>query len=187
MPRISISTAERKKRSLWAHYQICHEFELHTRAVAVSDMASFSDAHECREIPIIAAGLHRLILPGQSQIWAVIRATDSLRRINYSLISTFLGVMCLSGDIGELTEEQWQKVDEGISFFRSVQHIIRDGVSAFHGQVSASWRNPEGWQAVCRQNEQGETLVVVHTFGGALPAQISLPVKAQCIHRVMTS
>ncbi len=155
--------------------------------MAVSDMASFSDAHECSEIPLIAANLHRLILPGQSQIWAVVRAADNLRRINYSLISTLLGVMCLSGDIGALTVEQWQKVDEGISFFRSVQHIIRDGVSTFHGQVSASWRNPDGWQAVCRQGEQGETLVVVHTFGGTLPAEITLPVKARRILRLMTS
>ena len=155
--------------------------------MAVSDMASFSDAHECPEIPIIAAGLHRLVLPGQSQIWAVIRETDSLRRINYSLAATFLGVMCRSGEISALTAEQWQKVDEGISFYRAVQHIIRDGVSSFHGQVSASWRNPEGWQAVCRQNEQGETLAVIHTFGGALPAEITLPVKARHILRCMNS
>ncbi|MBQ8952542.1 MAG: alpha-galactosidase, partial [Clostridia bacterium] len=73
--------------------------------MAVSDMASFSDAHECVEIPIIAASLQRLILPGQSQIWAVLRASDSLRRINYSLVNTFLGVMCLSGDILDLSPE----------------------------------------------------------------------------------
>ena len=40
--------------------------------MALSDMASFSDAHECQEIPIIAAALHRVILPAQSQIWAVL-------------------------------------------------------------------------------------------------------------------
>ena len=62
-------------------------------------MASFSDAHECEEIPIIAASLHRVILPRQSQIWAVIREDDSLRRIAYSIANTFLGRMCLSGDV----------------------------------------------------------------------------------------
>ena len=50
--------------------------------MAVSDMASFSDAHECAEIPIIAGALHRVILPAQSQIWAVLQANESLRRIN---------------------------------------------------------------------------------------------------------
>lgn len=37
-------------------------------------MASFSDAHECDEIPLIAANMHRIIEPQQSRIWAVMRA-----------------------------------------------------------------------------------------------------------------
>lgn len=154
--------------------------------MGVSDMASFSDAHECLEIPIIAANLHRLILPGQSQIWAVVRKEDSLRRINYSLVNTFLGVLCLSGDIDQLSPEQWQKVDEGISFFKAVRHIIRDGVSRFHGDYSPAWRKPEGWQAVCRQLGS-ETLVVAHTFGGGYPEEIRIPVEGQRILRVMCS
>ena len=154
--------------------------------MAATDMASFSDAHECVEIPIIAANLHRMILPGQSQIWAVLRHTDSLRRINYSLINTFLGVMCLSGDVLTLSGAQWRKVDEGIAFYRAVRGIIRDGVSTFHGSVSASWRHPTGWQAVCRRAGE-ETLVVLHTFGGDFPAQVTLPVDAARILRVMCS
>ena len=154
--------------------------------MGVTDMASFSDAHECREIPIIAAQLQRLILPAQSQIWAVLQAGDSLRRINYSLVNTFLGVMCLSGDIVHLSAEQWAKVDEGIACFRAVSRIIRDGVSAFFGQVSESWRHPEGWQAVCRTAGE-ETLAVVHTFGGTFPEKVSLPVSGRRILRVMCS
>ena len=154
--------------------------------MGASDMASFSDAHECVEIPIIAAQLQRLILPGQSQIWAVLRAGDSLRRINYSLVNTFLGVMCLSGDVADLSGEQWTRVDEGIRFFKAVRGIIQDGVSAFHGQVSRSWRHPEGWQAVCRTAGR-ETLTVIHTFGGEFPGQVSLPVSGSRILRVMDS
>ena len=154
--------------------------------MGVTDMASFSDAHECAEIPIIAAQLHRLILPAQSQIWAALRAKDSLRRINYSLINTFLGVMCLSGDIHELSPEQWAKVDEGIEFYKQVRHIIRDGVSEFHGAVSESWRHPEGWQAVCR-TAGGETLAVIHTFGGNYPKAVTMPVTGGNILRAMSS
>lgn len=154
--------------------------------MGATDMASFSDAHECAEIPVIAANLHRLILPGQSQIWAVLRHGDSLRRINYSLVNTFLGVMCLSGDVLTLSDEQWRKVAEGIAFYRAVRGIIRDGVSVFHGAVSASWRHPTGWQAVCRTAGE-ETLVVLHTFGGDFPEKVTLPVEATCILRVMCS
>lgn len=154
--------------------------------MGVSDMASFSDAHECPEIPIIAASLHRLILPAQSQIWAVVRAEDSLRRINYSLVNTFLGVLCLSGDIDHLSPQQWAKVDEGISFFKAVRHIIGGGESAFHGEVSPAWRRPEGWQAVCRTLDN-ETLTVLHTFGGRFPDEVRLPVAGRRILRVMCS
>lgn len=154
--------------------------------MGVTDMASFSDAHECLEIPIIAAQLHRMILPGQSQIWAVLQAKDSLRRINYSLINTFLGVMCLSGDVLHLSSAQWQKVDEGIAFFMAVRDIIRDGVSTFHGHVSTSWRHPEGWQGIVRVTEC-ETLVTLHTFGGQLPQRVQLPVRDAHIARIMCS
>ncbi|HEX6289127.1 MAG TPA: alpha-galactosidase, partial [Herpetosiphonaceae bacterium] len=43
--------------------------------LARTAMSSFSDAHEVVEIPIIAASLHRLMLPRQSQIWAVLKAS----------------------------------------------------------------------------------------------------------------
>ena len=79
-------------------------------------MASFSDAHECVEIPIIAANLHRVILPRQSQIWAVIRETDSLKRMAYSVINTFLGRMCISGDVLHLTPEQWAVLEWAVSY-----------------------------------------------------------------------
>ena len=154
--------------------------------MAVSDMASFSDAHECPEIPIIAAALHRVILPAQSQIWAVLQAGDSIRRINYSLINTFLGVMCLSGDVIHLSAEQWEKVEEGMDFYRRVRHIIRDGVSSFAGEVSESWRHPEGWQAVVRK-AGNETLAVIHTFGGEFPERITLPADGGRILRMMCS
>ena len=54
-----------------------------------------------------------------------------------------------------------------------MRRIIRDGVSAFHGQVSQSWRHPEGWQAVVRTSGEG-TLAVIHTFGGEIPDQVWL-------------
>ncbi len=154
--------------------------------MAVSDMASFSDAHECEEIPIIAAMLHRVILPAQSQIWAVLQAKDSIRRINYSLINTFLGVMYISGDVIHLSEAQWRKVEEGTDFYRQVRHIIRDGVSVFCGDTSESWRHPRGWQAVIRK-AGSETLAVIHTFGGDYPEQAVLPVETGKILRVMCS
>ena len=94
--------------------------------------------------------------------------------------------MCISGDVIHLSAEQWEKVDEGMDFYRRVRHIIRDGRSAFFGKVSESWRHPEGWQAVVRTSGH-ETLTVIHTFGGEIPDKVMLPVKAERILRIMCS
>ena len=60
-----------------------------------SSMASFSDAHECDKIPIIAANMHRMIPPRQSQIWAVLQKNHSLQNIYYRMTGTMLGRLCI--------------------------------------------------------------------------------------------
>ncbi len=127
-------------------------------------MASFSDAHECVEIPIIAANLHRVILPSQSQIWAVLRQEDDLKRIAYSIANTFLGRMCLSGDVNQLSKEAWKLVDGGIQFYRKIAPIIKDGYSHWFGNDISSYRNPKGWQGIIRIGDCGDGYAVIHTF-----------------------
>lgn len=148
--------------------------------MSITSMASFSDAHECPEIPIIAANLHRAILPRQSQIWAVIRKTDSLKRIAYSICNTFLGRMCLSGDVTELTEEQWKVIDNGIEFYRLIAPIIKEGFTYRFGTHITSERHPEGWQGVVRVGKSGEAYVLVHTFNGKYPETIEITLPDNC-------
>lgn len=131
--------------------------------LALAAQACFSDSHECREIPIIAANLHRLMLPRQSQVWSVLRARDADQRLVYSLAATFLGRMCISGDICTLSPHQWEIVRQAIALYRTVTPVIRDGVSRRQGDYGPSWRHAHGWQAVVRTH-QDRALVVVHTF-----------------------
>lgn len=142
--------------------------------MGLCSMASFSDAHETEEIPIIAANLHRAILPRQSQIWAVIRQDDSLKRIGYSIANTFLGRMCLSGDVTGLSDEQWDVIDRGIAFYREVVPVIRKGMTHRRGPRISSDRHPQGYQVVQRIGESGETLIVIHCFHGELPETIEV-------------
>jgi alpha-galactosidase len=143
--------------------------------LARTAMSSFSDAHELREIPIIAANLHRLILPRQSQIWAVLHRADGDRRLRYSLAATFLGRMCLSGEIDRLTEAQWNLVQRAQALYRKAMPIIKHGRSRRFGQMSESWRHPCGWQCVLRVSNDGtKALAVVHSFAGS-PATIEIP------------
>jgi alpha-galactosidase len=141
--------------------------------LARTAMSSFSDAHESPEIPIIAANLHRLMLPRQSQIWAVLHKADSDQRLAYSLAATFLGRMCLSGEIAELTDAQWQLVLRAQEFYRRAAPIIKHGTSRRSGAMGESWRHPTGWQAVVRTSGN-EALVVLHAFENA-PAKVNFP------------
>jgi alpha-galactosidase len=144
--------------------------------MARCSMGSFSDAHETREIPIIAANLHRLILPRQSQIWAVLRKTDDARRLAYLLTSTFLGRMCLSGDVTELDEQQWSRALEAQRLYQRAAPVIKYGRSRRYGPPVGSYRHPRGWQAVARVADDGrEALVVAHGFGGDVPPAIEVP------------
>jgi alpha-galactosidase len=110
--------------------------------MALADMGSFSDAHETLEIPVIAANLHRLILPVQNQIWSVLRQSDTVDRIYYSMSATFLGRMCISGDICRLNDEQYAICLEGQRFYKRVSHIIKNGISHRFGndlKVPKQW------------------------------------------------
>ena len=66
-------------------HRLCHSF------LELACMASFSDAHECDEIPIIAANMHRMILPRQSQIWAVVRRGSRCKSCHYQSAADFWG------------------------------------------------------------------------------------------------
>ena len=149
-------------------HRLCHSF------LELSCMASFSDAHECDEIPIIAANMHRMILPRQSQIWAVVKAGQPLQKLYYQICSGLLGRLCFSGEPDALSAAQWTVMDAGTSFYAKAAPIIDRGVSARYGSQIVSYRAPKGWQAVVRRGET-QTLVVVHTFGAA-PEAVTMPV-----------
>ena len=125
--------------------------------------ASFSDAHEIVSIPIIAANMHRVILPTQTQIWAVLRKQDSKARLHYSIVNTFFGRMCLSGDVCDLSAEQWEIIEEGIDFYKEASDIIKDGMT-IHCECSArSYCKPKGEQLVIRKYKN-KWLVIAHRF-----------------------
>ena len=128
--------------------------------------ASFSDAHEAKDIPLVAANLHRLIRPEQSQIWAVLRADADLDRINFVLTSGFLGRLCLSGEIFDLTDDKWQQALKAIEFYGKVSHIIKNGFTSVIKTNVRDYLNPKGWQIVLREFED-EALLIVHTFENA--------------------
>lgn len=144
--------------------------------LALSDVASSSDAHELQSIPIIAANLHRAVLPRKSQVWAVLRKTDDKRRQIYSLTAAMLGRMLLSGDINELSDDCWQLVLRGLAFYNKLVPILKNGTSRKSGPPISSYNQPEQWQGLLRWNET-LAMAIIHTFGLPNPPsiQINLP------------
>ncbi|NMN00886.1 alpha-galactosidase [Bifidobacterium sp. DSM 109958] len=148
----------------------------------IGSMASFSDAHECDEIPVIAANMHRMILPRQSQIWAVVKHDQPLAKLYYQVASGLLGRLCFSGDTGSLRDEQVETIAAAVRWYAKAAPVIDHGVSAWFGPRIVSYRHPRGWQAVVRRGEagtpaEGRTLAVLHTFHDA-PGAVEIPVPA---------
>lgn len=148
--------------------------------LAACRFASCSDAHEEKELPIIAANLHRVLAPRQNLIWAVLRKEDSTVRLVWSLCATFLGVMCLSGDVCALNTEQWCVVKEGIAFYRAAAPLLQNGRTVRYGPAVSSYRHPDGWQALERVSpDEKEMLIVVHIFK-CVSGGFRIPLKNSC-------
>jgi alpha-galactosidase len=143
--------------------------------MSLGSMGGFSDSHEGFDIPIIGANTQRMIPAHKNQVWAVLRKEDSLERLIYSLSATFMGRMCLSGDIDKLNPEQLSVVKSGIQMYHKIKASIKCGNSRRYGTEHLSYTSPKGWQAVVRTHEsKKEAFVVIHTFSGA-PTKIEVP------------
>lgn len=158
--------------------------------MSVTAMTSFSDAHEPREIPYIAACQQNLILPRQNLIWAVLRGDDTIERLQYSIAAGLLGRLCLSGDIERLTVEQWKTVTEGIAIYNDAKSVILSGTTRVYSKVSPYLRHPKGLQAVVRKNEN-EMFVICHGFEDAsetleIPLEETFELKASYGQQVFT-
>lgn len=89
------------------------------------------------------------------------------------------GGMCLSGDIHELIQQQWDVVDRATEFYKLAIPIIKDGIICRFGNTVQSYRHPKGWQEIIRTTkDNSEILVVVHTFEGDNFRKMELPLPA---------
>lgn len=129
----------------------------------LTDMSSYSDAHECMNIPLVAANMHRMIPVCQSQIWVVLHPEFSERMMYYKLSATFLGRMCLSGDVHKLNGNQWKTITEAINFYRKCSEVIKNGISEISTRTGLSYKEPSGYQIVKRTYGK-QMMVILHTF-----------------------
>ena len=130
-------------------------------------MCSFSDAHECDEIPLVAANVSRVIPARQNQIWAVLREQDTPARIEWSLAAAMIGRICISGDILHLTKEQRAALSAGLAFYEDVKEIVAEGDIAQILCTVRYYRDPQGYQVYKKRSRDGRRmLVIAHFFRG---------------------
>ena len=140
-------------------------WRLEPKMMGVTAMSSFSDAHECIEVPVVAANLHYLISPRQSQVWCTLHDKFSDNHIRYIIAAGFLGRLCWSGHIEKLSDEKFNMIPEAESFYESVSHIIKHGRSRIYRTQPINYRALKGTQAVIRYSEdRSEILAVCHFF-----------------------
>lgn len=147
-----------------------HRFE--PSMVGLTDLTSITDAHETPDIPIISANALQVAPVSKNLIWAVLRDSDSLKRLCYSLSATFLGRMCLSGDIAKLSEEQWEFSLGAVRLYNKLAPSLRDASFRRFGSWGESYQHPSGGQAVRALSAGGDRVVIVwHTFDSP-PAEL---------------
>ena len=139
----------------------------------ICSMASFSDAHEGVDIPIVAANVTGLIPARKSQIWATLHEDDGENRLCYLLAGGFLGRLCLSGPVAKLQDWQFAVVRKALALYAAAAPVIRNGDWRIDRAYGPAHAKPQGHQvAVC--TAPSGTLAVVHTFENA-PSSLTVP------------
>lgn len=148
----------------------------------LSSMNSFSDAHECQSIPVIAANVGRVVPARQNQIWCVLRKNDDTRRAIYSLAATMIGRMCISGDILEMDGNQEKLLSEAINFYKRINSVIIKGNQYIYREGEGSYNNPRGSQVIVRKNDETRSILAVgHGFEKSREMNVDIPKNAEII------
>lgn len=131
----------------------------------ITNMSSFSDAHETVGIPLIAANLATLFLLKQMQIWAVLKPEYSNQKLQYLLASTFIGRMCLSGPIERMSNEQITLISKYVEYYKQLEEIIGDCDCYVYRNSEGSYNKPKGYQVVeVKHRVSNKAYLVVQSF-----------------------
>lgn len=136
---------------------------LEPHMVGLATITSATDAHEIISIPIIVANEYHMARPDQLLVWTVLRQEDDPRRFHYTLASSFLGIMCLSGDLPLLHGWQKDRLKEAIRLHEASRILQQDASIRIWGEPVRSYLEPKGYQAVLFVREH-TLLIVMHTF-----------------------
>lgn len=125
-----------------------------------TDLASITDQESFDNISTIAYGLSNIIHPSQLGVWVNSRAKMEDNEFYFSIISSFMGRVHLSGDIENFSDEQVDMYKKGIDFYKSYREIL-SSAKVYHHTDSVSHSINKGWNILQINSEDNNTIVVL--------------------------
>ncbi len=141
---------------------------LEPKFLRLASMASFSDAHMGAEGAVIAADLHRYMLPRQMQIWATIDKDYTPARNYFTMAKGMLGRYCLSGDLLSVSLPVKEVISRSVSFYKKIVPVLKAGETlANMSEGMGGLRKLHGKRFVLRLSKDGKQAVAwIFSFDG---------------------
>ncbi len=141
----------------------------------ITAMSSASDTHDVYEGAVVAANLHYLTPPRQNQVWCTLRPQYDDNHFTHIISLGFLGRLCWSGDLNDLSEAQLKQLFDAEKLYEKAAPIIKHGDSYIYRTDMCSFHSPTGTQAVVRYSEDGSrALAVIHSFKDMKEMKVAL-------------
>ena len=93
--------------------------------LALHSIQSVSDQEDYRDTAIIAANCATAVLPEQGAIWSYPKAAGGILEAEFNMVNSMLCRMYLSGEICNLSDEQFRAVKDGIKCYKALRDKIR--------------------------------------------------------------
>jgi len=157
--------------------EVCASGGLRTEPswLGIGDMFCFSDAHCTRDASAIAANLHRVAPPKQLQVWSVLTSQMNESELVFTVVKSFFGRMCISGDLSSLSPTIFSKLIEGVRIYKKTLDVIRSGTSYLINNTFDDYRNIKGIQKFLRVSKDGgKAVAIINVFQGAGNNKITL-------------
>jgi len=100
-------------------------------------LASITDQWNNLHTGSIFANVSKLVDPTQCENWSTLKPEMSAHTIEFTLINSMIGRLCISGKLDEFTEEQRLLVKNAISFYKRYRYLIEESQQFLHSPSTA--------------------------------------------------
>lgn len=133
---------------------------------------SSSDQNNYRLYPPIATGCLSALPPEQCAVWSYPLASDNLEGVAFNMINALLMRIHLSGEIAQLSNEQFALVKAGIRVYTEIRADIARGIPFWPLGLPTF---QSSWVCLGLHCDESNYLAVWHRTGGEEHCQIVLP------------